>query len=158
MTISDIENDTSNTIASENNELRHGDHASDIRGSEDQADNGQTAPRHGPDTIAAANKEMRQDIRSDEIRDDEEYLGEPLADKSDVTAPMHDADNPINDASKVPGVDPDKIEAMRDESRHAIDLSQGRLRDVNLTQGRSIIEAQFDDRGPATHLEPDAEQ
>lgn len=71
---------------------------------------------------------------------------------------MHDAEHPINNARKVPGVDPDKIDAMRDESQQEINLTEGRLRDVNLTQGRSVINAEFDDRGPATHTHPDTEQ
>lgn len=70
MTISDSEHDTSNTIASENDELRHDKHSSDIRGSDDHVDGDETAPKHGPDTIAAANKELRKDKRSDDSPDE----------------------------------------------------------------------------------------
>ena len=108
-------------------------------------------------TGASAASESRQAIPSDDIPEDENHVDEPLADKSDVTAPMHDSEDPVNNASGVPGVDPDKIEAMRDESRQDIDLTEGRIRDVNLTQGRSVINAEFDDRGPATHTHSEEE-
>lgn len=75
-----------------------------------------------------------------------------------MTAPVHDSRDPVNNADQVPGVDPDEIDALRDESRQAIDLNEGRIRDVTLTQGRSVIDAEYDDRGPATHTHPDNEK
>ena len=61
MTISDIERGSSNTIATENDGLRHEEHSSDIRGSDDHADGGNPAPRHGLKTIVVANKEICAD-------------------------------------------------------------------------------------------------
>ncbi len=100
----------------------------------------------------------RQSVPPEEIPEDENFVDEPLADKSDVSAPMHDSEDPLNNARRVPGLDPDRVEDLRDESRQEIDFNEGRIRDVTLTQGRSVIDAEFDDRGPATHLNPDKDQ
>ena len=114
--------------------------------------------QYAPQVTASATDPSRQAVPADEIPEDENIVDEPLADKSDVTAPMHDVQNPVNDASEVPGIDPDRIDDLRDESRQEIDLNEGRMRDINLTQGRSVIDAEFDDRGPATHTHPETEK
>ncbi|MGQ7846594.1 hypothetical protein ACUNV4_19080 [Granulosicoccus sp. 3-233] len=100
----------------------------------------------------------RQAVPADDIPDDENLVDEPLADKSNVSAPMHDTADPANNSRRVPGVDPDQLDTMRDESRQELDLSTGRLRDADLTQGRNVVDAEFDDRGPATHTHPDKEK
>lgn len=97
-------------------------------------------------------------VRPEDVPDDEIQTGEPLADKSDVTAPMHDSGAPANDARPVPGVDPDSIDAMREASVQELDLEDGRLREETLTQDESVIEAESADRGSPTHLEEPEEQ
>ncbi len=106
----------------------------------------------------AENDPARPAVSADEIPEDENFVDEPLADKSDMTAPSHDSADPVNNGQREPGVDPDQLDALRDESRQEIDLTEGRLRDVTLTQGRSVIDAEFDDRGPATNTHPDDEK
>jgi len=113
--------------------------------------------QHAPQQPAYETDPARQSVPPEEIPEDENFVDEPLADKSDVSAPMHDSEDPLNNARSVPGLDPESVEDLRDESRQEIDFNEGRIRDVTLTQGRSVIDAEFDDRGPATHLRTDHE-
>ena len=129
----------------------------EIRMTGDDMTNNQSE-EYTPLEPGAENDPTRPAVPADEIPEDENFVDEPLADKSDMTAPSHDSEDPVNNAVGVPGVDPDQIDALRDESRQEIDLTEGRIRDVTLTQGRSVIDAEFDDRGPATHTQSDEEE
>ena len=101
---------------------------------------------------------MTPDPDPTDIPDDESATGAPIADKGVVGAPMHGTERPADGLGTTPGVSPDAIDAVMDEGgRRELDFEEGVVMDSEeITQGESVIEAAYGDRGPATHLDPDA--
>ena len=100
---------------------------------------------------------MTLDPDPTDIPDDERATGAPIADKGAVGAPMHGTDNPADGLGMTPGVSPDAIDAVVDDGgRRELDFEEGGVMDTEaLTQGESVVEAEYEDRGPAEHLRGD---
>ena len=80
----------------------------------------------------------------------------PVADKGAMTRPMDGADDPANGRSATPpGARPDEsgapADVVRDEPLRTreLDLAAGEMDEEVLTQGRSVVESEYMDRGPA---------
>ena len=81
----------------------------------------------------------------------------PVADKGETTRPMNDTDRPANGRSSTPpGANPANpgeaaADAAGDEplGTEELDLAAGEMDDEVLTQGESVIDAEYRDRGPA---------
>ena len=92
-----------------------------------------------------------------DIPDDERATGAPIADKGAAGAPVHGTDSPADGLGTTPGVSPDTVDAVTDAGgRRELDFEEGAVMDnEELTQGESVIEAEYEDRGPAEHLRGD---
>ena len=100
---------------------------------------------------------MTPDPDPNDIPDDERATGTPIADKGAVGAPMHGTDRPEDGLGTTPGVSPDAIDAIVEESgRRDLDFEEGTMDTEELTQGESVVDAEYEDRGPAEHLRGDA--
>ena len=81
----------------------------------------------------------------------------PIADKGEMSRPMTDTDRPAHGMSSTPpGTNPANpgegvADVVDDEPARteALDLVEGEMDDEVLTQGRSVVEAEYLDRGPA---------
>ena len=96
-----------------------------------------------------------------DIPDDENVSGGPIADKGGVSAPMHGTDRPAHGLGGTPGVSPDAIDAIVDAGgHHELDFADGAMDTAEVSDGESVVEAGYADRGAATHLDervdPDA--
>jgi len=104
---------------------------------------------------------MTPDPDPNDIPDDENASGAPIADKGAATAPMHGTSRPADGLGSVPGVSPEAVDAIVDghEARE-LDFGDGSMDTEELTGGQSVVEAEYADRGPAEHLDdrvdPDA--
>ncbi len=78
----------------------------------------------------------------------------PIADKGETTRLMNDTDRPANGRSSTPPgrnldeLPPDAVvdEPLRTED---LDLAGGEMDDEVMTQGESVVDAEYMDRGPA---------
>ena len=96
---------------------------------------------------------MATDPDPNDIPDDERDVGGPIADKGEAGRPMHGTDRPAAGLGSTPGVSPDVVDAIADEGgRRELDFADGRMDDAEITGGESVVEAEYGDRGPATHL------
>ena len=100
---------------------------------------------------------MTPDPDPTDIPDDESATGTPIADKGMAGAPMHGTDRPADGLGTTPGVSPDAVDAIvEDGGRSELDFEEGVVMDTEeLTQGGSVVEAEYEDRGPAEHLRGD---
>ena len=81
----------------------------------------------------------------------------PVADKGESTRLMHDTDRPANGRSSTPpgrgaGHDaPAPLDVVEDEPgrTEGLDLAEGEMDDEVMTQGESVVDAEYLDRGPA---------
>ena len=97
---------------------------------------------------------MSPDPDPNDIPDDENVSGGPIADKGRVTAPMHGTDRPADGLGGTPGVSPDAIDAIVDAGgRRELDFEDGSMDTAEVTDGESVVEAEYEDRGPPTHLD-----
>ena len=97
---------------------------------------------------------MTPDPDPNDIPDDETDTDGPVADKGEATAPMQGTDRPAHGLSDTPGVTPESVDAVLDASgRRELDFDEGVVMDTaEITQGESVVEAEYADRGPAEHL------
>ena len=100
---------------------------------------------------------MTPDPDPNDIPEDERETGTPIADKGLTGAPMHGTERPADGLGATPGVSPDAIDAIvEDGERRELDFEEGVVMDTEaLTQGESVVEAEYGDRGPAEHLRGD---
>ena len=71
---------------------------------------------------------MSPDPDPNDIPDDENVSGGPIADKGRVTAPMHGTDRPADGLGGTPGVSPDAIDAIVDAGgRRELDFEDGAM-------------------------------
>ena len=81
----------------------------------------------------------------------------PVADKGGMTRVMEDTDRPANGRSATPpgqgaGHDaPVPLDVVEDEPLRTedLDLAEGEMDDEVMTQGESVVDAEYMDRGPA---------
>ena len=129
-------------------------------------------PIDPPDDPAAGTADQNVDVTADRTgyRDadaipSEDLLDEsldsvtdpdvPVADKGSMSRPLEGTDLPANGRSATPpGVRPDELDALdvvEDEPARteAFDLAEGEMDEEVLTQGQSVVEAEYADRGPA---------
>ena len=97
---------------------------------------------------------MTPDPDPDDIPDDERATGRPIADKGEMSAPMHGTERPADGLGDTPGVSPDTVDAVADTAgRRELDFEEGVVADdAEVTQGESVVEAEYADRGPAEHV------
>jgi len=97
---------------------------------------------------------MSPDPDPNDIPDDENVSGGPIADKGAVSAPMHGTDRPADGLGGTPGVSPDAIDQLAGSAgRRELDFDDGSMDTAEVTGGESVVEATYDDRGPATPLD-----
>lgn len=91
---------------------------------------------------------MMPDPDPNDLPDDESDTGEPIADKGGVSAPMHGSDKPADGPGGTPGLSPGAV--AEETERRELDFEDGAPMDMEeITQGESVIEAEYEDRGPA---------
>ena len=96
---------------------------------------------------------MSPDPDPNDIPEDENVSDGPVADKGGIAAPMHGTDRPASGPGTTPGVSPDAVDRVVDEGgRRELDLDDGTMDTAEVTGGESVVEAEYEDRGPATHL------
>lgn len=78
----------------------------------------------------------------------------PVADKGDMTRVLNDTGRPANGLSTTPpggghdGLPPDVVEDEPPRTGQ-LDLEDGEMDDEVMTQGESVVDAEYMDRGPA---------
>ena len=97
---------------------------------------------------------MATDPDPNDIPDDENVSGGPIADKGEMSRPMSGTDRPASGRGSTPGVSPDAVDAITDDGRRReLDFSDGDMDEAAVTGGESVVEAEYEDRGPADHLD-----
>jgi len=98
--------------------------------------------------------------------DDDDSISEPtipIADKGDA-AKAHSPDaDPADGLPSTPRPRSDRAEAIAQEDGlvdpepevETLDFDDGSMSTQSITQGESVIDAAYEDRGSATHLDPD---
>jgi|GEM_PF-3599677 len=100
------------------------------------------------------------------IVDDDDALNEPtipIADKGETAVAHRADDDPAAGLSSTPRPRGDQAEQLAaadglmdpEPEVQTLDFADGAMSTQTLTQGESVLEAAYDDRGPATHLDPD---
>ena len=93
-------------------------------------------------------------IPAEQIPDDERVTGAPIADKgagasgmaAGVQPPPSDTDEDPVDAAGYATSD-------AQEDLDELEFSSGSMDDAGVTQGDSVVDAEYEDRGPADHLD-----
>jgi len=88
----------------------------------------------------------------------------PIADKGETARVRQDDADPADGLSTTPRPRSDRAEQLAvtdglmdpQPELQPLDFDDGSMSTDEITQGESVIEAAYGDRGPATHLDPDA--
>lgn len=88
----------------------------------------------------------RADPAADEIPLDETATAAPIADKGEAARPVGSEGRTLDGGEHSPGTDPQAGDASAGDSNQELDFDAGRIEDDAMTQGDSVVDAEYADR------------